>query len=93
MNVGYQHTPYNYKFFNCSWTVLQYQKVHFFFKSTALQNFLATGLKITDSSPRFQIPIKIPSYLCWIPVRVGPLGLLHHNNGPMVTEFKHHADK
>ena len=44
MNVGYKHTPYNYKFFNCSRTVLQYQKVHFFFKSTAQQNFLATGL-------------------------------------------------
>ena len=37
MNVGYK--PYNYKFFNCSGTVLQYQKVHFFFKSTAQQNF------------------------------------------------------
>ena len=44
MNVGCKHTPYNYKFCNCSWTVLHYQKVHFFFKSTAQQNFLATGL-------------------------------------------------
>ena len=47
MNVGYKHTPYNYKFCNCSWTVLYYQKVHFFFKSTAQQNFLATGLHTT----------------------------------------------
>ena len=44
MNVGYKHTPYNYKFCNCSWTVLHNQKVHFFIKSTAQQNFLATGL-------------------------------------------------
>ena len=44
MNVGYKRTPYNYKFCNCSWTVLHYQKVHFFLKSTAQQNFLATGL-------------------------------------------------
>ena len=44
MNVGYKPTPYKYKLFNSSGTVLQYQKVHFFFKSTAQQNFLATGL-------------------------------------------------
>ena len=49
MNMGYKHTPYNYKFVNCSWTVIhvQYQKVHFFFKSTARENFLAMGLLCT----------------------------------------------
>ena len=42
MNVGYKHTPYNYKFFNCSWTVIHvYEKVHFL--SKALPR--ATGLK------------------------------------------------
>ena len=52
MNVGYKHTPYNYKFFNCSGTVLQYQKVHFFFKSTAQQNFLATYGPVNDTQIR-----------------------------------------
>ena len=28
-------------------------------------------LKISDSSSRFQIPIRIPNDLCWIPVGVG----------------------
>ena len=32
------------------------------------------SLKISDSSPRFQIPIGILKDLCWIPVGVGPLG-------------------
>ena len=31
------------------------------------------SLKISDSSPRFQIPIGILKDLCWIPVGVGPL--------------------
>ena len=56
MNVGYKHTPYNYKFCNCSWTVLHYQKVHFFFKSTAQQNFLATGLQYACTYVHTSIP-------------------------------------
>ena len=39
VNVGYKHTPYNYKFFNYSWTILQYQKVHFFFSKALLAKF------------------------------------------------------
>ena len=57
MNVGYKHTPYNYKFCNYSWTVLHYQKVHFFFKSTAQQNFLATGLHLIKLASVF-VPYK-----------------------------------
>ena len=53
MNVGYKHTPYNYKC-NCSWTVLHYQKVHFFFKSTAQQNFLAMGLLALEELDEIQ---------------------------------------
>ena len=59
MNVGYKHTPYNYKFFNCSGTVLQYQKVHFFFKSTAQQNFLAMRLHIPEYAMWTVIDIEI----------------------------------
>ena len=69
MNVGYKHAPYNYKFFNCSWTVLHYQKVHFFFKSTAQQNFLAMGLSMVSIEV-------VESCACNSPFKVAGLTLL-----------------
>ena len=69
MNVDYKHTPYNYKFFNCSEIVLQYQKVHFFFKSIAQQNFLATGL--------FHIFFNVELFLIWFRKKTTSISLFH----------------
>ena len=83
MNVGYKHTSYNYKFFNCSWTMIhvQYQKVHFFFKSTAQENFLATGLH-TKHIPEVLSVIK-PHKITYV-YKVNYvyfINILHHNTG------------
>ena len=43
-------------------------------------------VKIPDSDQDSKLIV------CWIRVCVGPLSLVHHNNGSMVTEFKDYAD-